>query len=90
MEKVTFNGELVLTLESKSDWISRVPHCLLEKRFYNEAFMWIDANGNCLAMGADFIAAEKMKSYPVKVYRMAYVRDEYEQRIKFTVGEDAK
>lgn len=79
MEKVTFNGELVLTLESKSEWISRVPHRLPEKRFYNEIFMWIDANGNCLAMGADFMAAEKMKSYPVKVYRLAYTRYEYEQ-----------
>ena len=80
MEKVTFNGELVLTIESHNDWIRKCPRHLPEKRFYNEHFMWIDANGNCLAMGGDFMAAEEMQSYPVKVYRMQYVRDVYKQQ----------
>lgn len=75
MEKITFNGELILTLESKNDCINMDPHCLPAQKFYNEQFMWIDANGNCLARGVDFTAAEEMQSYPVKVYRMQYVKD---------------
>lgn len=75
MEKVTFNGELILTIESKNDWINKCPHRLPAQKFYNEQFVWIDASGNCLAMGADFMAAEEKQSYPVKVYRMQYVRN---------------
>ena len=80
MEKVTFNGELVLTLESKSDWVYMVPAKLPKKRFFNEHFLWIDANGNSLSCGGDFMAAEEMQLYPVKVYRMQYVRDAYKQQ----------
>jgi len=67
--KPTFNGELILTLESKNDWIRKVPNHLPEKNYHNEQFIWIDANGNTLVMGEDFAAAEKLQTYPVKVYR---------------------
>lgn len=70
-----FKGELILTLESKNDWIKRVPNHLPEKKYYNEQFIWIDANGNTLIMGEDFEAAERMASYPVKVYRHIRVSD---------------
>lgn len=75
LEKVSFNGTLLLTLESKNDWISKVPCHLPEKNYHNEQFIWIDANGNTLVMGEDFSAAEKINSYPVKVYRHIRVKD---------------
>jgi hypothetical protein len=73
--KPSFNGELILTLESKDEWIRKVPRRLPEKNYYNEHFIWIDANGNTLVMGEDFAAAEKIGSYPVKVYRHTRVSD---------------
>ena len=75
LQKPSFNAELILTLESKNDWIKRVPNHLPEKKYYNEQFIWIDANGNTLVMGEDFEAAERMASYPVKVYRHIRVSD---------------
>jgi hypothetical protein len=79
IEKPSFNGELILTLESKSDWIRKVPNHLPEKNYYNEHFIWIDANGNTLSMGIDFALAEEMNSYPVKVYRHIRVKQAYER-----------
>lgn len=75
IEKPSFKGELVLTLESKNEWVRKVPRHLPEKNYYNEQFIWIDANGNTLVMGEDFAAAERMESYPVKVYRHIRVTD---------------
>ncbi len=75
IEKPTFNGELILTLESKNEWIRKVPRRLPEKNYHNEHFICIDANGNTLVMGEDFAAAEKMNSYPVRVYRHIRVSD---------------
>lgn len=75
IEKPSFNGELVLTLESKNEWVRKVPHHLPEKNYPNEHFIWIDANGNTLVMGEDFAAAERIKSFPVKVYRHIRVKD---------------
>lgn len=73
--KPSFNSELILTLQSKNEWICKVPHHLPEKKYYNEHFIWIDANGNTLVMGEDFEAAKRMESYPVKVYRHIRVSD---------------
>lgn len=69
MEKITLNAELLLTLNSKEEWIRRVPNALPKKNRYNEQFLWIDKNGNVLECGADFSAAEEQASYPVNVYR---------------------
>lgn len=80
IEKPSFNGELILTLESKNEWVRKVPNHLPEKNYYNEHFIWIDANGNTLAMGADFAAAERIKSYPVKVYR--HIRTSDAEKVK--------
>lgn len=73
--KPCFNAELILTLESKNEWVRKVPRHLPEKNYYNEQFIWIDANGNTLVMGEDFAAAERMDSYPVRVYRHIRVSD---------------
>lgn len=75
ISKPSFNAELILTLESKNEWVRKVPHHLPEKNYRNEQFIWIDANGNTLVMGEDFAAAERIKSYPVKVYRHIRVTD---------------
>lgn len=75
MDKITFNGELLITLTSKQDWINNIPRMLPSKRYYKEDFLWLDKNGNQLVMGEDFKAAEEMESYPVKVYRLQRVVD---------------
>jgi len=74
MEKITCNGELILTLNSKADWIKKVPNHLPEKR-KAEQRIWLDKNGNCLAIGEDFMVAEEMDSYPVKVYSLRRVAE---------------
>jgi hypothetical protein len=74
MEKITCNGELILTLNSKNDWIKKVPNHLPEKR-KAEQRLWIDANGNCLGCGEDFMVAEEIDSYPVKVYSLRRVAE---------------
>jgi len=79
LEKPSFNGELILTLESKNEWVRKVPRHLPEKNYLNEHFIWIDANGNTLVMGEDFAAAEKINSFPVKVYRHIRVKQTAER-----------
>jgi len=75
--KPSFNGELLLTLESESDWVRKVPRCLPEKT-KAQLLIWIDANNNCLTIGEDFAAAEEMNSYPVRVYRLTRVTEALE------------
>lgn len=73
MEKITVNGELLFELESKQAWINRVPGILPNKTRGAERWLWIDKNGNVFECGADFMAAEKIESYPCKVYRLQNV-----------------
>lgn len=73
--KPSINGELIITLNSKNEWVRKIPRHLPEKKYYNEQFLFIDANGNKLAMGEDFTAAERIGSYPVRVYRHTRVSD---------------
>ncbi len=79
MEKITCNGTLILTLNSKQDWIRKVPNMLPDKR-RAEQRLWIDTNGNILTIGEDFQAAEVMCTYPVKVYSLNRVHEEMESR----------
>jgi len=74
VEKVTFNGELILTLSSKRDWINRVPKHLPQMS-RAERLVWLDINGNCASIGEDFSAAEQKMSYPIKVYRMLRISE---------------
>ena len=87
MEKVTLNVELLFTLNSKREWINRVPAILPAKRDRNEEWIWIDTNGNSMAIGEDFAAAEKMDSYPVKVYRKIRVAEALKQADTLTKPE---
>lgn len=73
------NAELIIILTSKNDWINRIPRCLPEKQYYKEEFLFIDSNGNKMTNGGDFMAAEEMKTYPVKVYRFVIASQEFER-----------
>jgi len=84
MEKVILNVEFLFALNSKREWINRVPAILPAKKDQAEAWVWIDVNGNTLAIGEDFAAAEKMESYPVKVYRKIRVAEAIKQAVTLT------
>ncbi len=67
---IEIEAEVILTLESKSDWISKCPERLPHNKRPGENYLFLDKNGNVLERGADFMAAEKLDTYPVKVYRL--------------------
>jgi hypothetical protein len=73
MQKIEVNGELLFELESKQDWVNRVPRILPNKTRRAEQWIWVDKNGNVFECGADFMAAEKSKTYPCKVYLLQNV-----------------
>ena len=74
MEIIRVVGEKILELQSKQDWIDRVPKDL-PKKLLPETWIWVDANGSIFEVGADFTAAEERQSYPCKVYRLIPVRE---------------
>lgn len=69
MEKIMINAEFLFELKSKDQWIQRVPGILPEKTRSGEKLIWVDAVGNVFESGRDFEAAEKLATYPCKVYR---------------------
>lgn len=73
MTQIIVNGELILELKSKQDWINKVPNQLPKKSRGAEQYLWVDKNGNVFECGADFSAAEKQSSYPCKVYKLQSV-----------------
>ena len=78
MEKITCIGELIITLHSRDEWKRKIPRRLPEKR-KAEQRLWLDANGNCLTIGEDFIRAEQCASYPIKVYSLQRVAETFEK-----------
>lgn len=73
-------GMLVMTLNSKQDWINKIPKRLPNTTRSGEDFLWIDANGCKFEVGYDFDAAEKIGSYPCKIYKLMSVA-EYESEV---------
>ncbi|UBM58259.1 hypothetical protein LAG90_15755 [Marinilongibacter aquaticus] len=73
MEEIIVKGELILELQSKQDWINKVPRKLPEKSRGGEQWIWVDVNGNVFERVADFIAAEKAQTYPCKIYKLKSV-----------------
>jgi hypothetical protein len=73
MESITVKGELLFELESKQQWVNRVPHILPKKTRGGEQWIWVDKNGNNFECGKDFEVAEKEGTYPCKVYRLQSV-----------------
>ena len=76
METIQVKGELLFELQNKQQWISRLPAILPEKTRAGESWIWVDKNGNVFECGADFSAAEKLHTYPCRVYRLANVAGE--------------
>jgi hypothetical protein len=70
-EIVQIQAEFLFQLENKHQWICRAPYNLNP----NEKYVWIDKNGNAFARGMDFTTAEKIKSFPCKVYRLITVTE---------------
>ena len=73
METISVKGELLFVINNKREWISRVPQILPQKTRPGEMWLWVDKHGNNFELGLDFAAAEKMDSYPCKVYRLCSV-----------------
>lgn len=72
--KIEVEAELIMEIESKSDWINNVPDELPKKIGPGEVRVWIDKNGNAFRMGEDFSLAETHSTYPCKVYRLISVK----------------
>ena len=72
-EKITVNAELLFVLESKQQWVNRVPGILPPKIRGGETWIWVDKNGDVFECGRDFIAAEEKETYPCRVYRLSNV-----------------
>jgi len=79
MEEITVKAKFLFELKSKQDWINKVPRILPEKNRSSENFLWLDKNGNVFEIGADFMAAEKLNTYPCKVYRLIPVSETLKQ-----------
>lgn len=69
MENITVNGELIMVLTDKQDWLRKIPRHLPEER-PGEQRIWVDRNGFIFERGLDFDAAEKLDTYPCKIYRL--------------------
>jgi hypothetical protein len=61
------NGYLLLELLSKEHWVRRLPGAL-PTMAKSEKIIFVDAHGNVTTCGADFSAAQRMSSYPVRIY----------------------
>ena len=53
-----------------------MPEILPKKIRGGEQWIWIDKNGCAFECGADFMAAERLETYPCKVYRVVSVAAE--------------
>ena len=73
MEKITVNGEFLFELASKQDWVNKVPRILPKKTRGGEQWIWVDTQGNVFECGADFAAAERLATYPCRIYRLCSV-----------------
>jgi hypothetical protein len=74
-ESILLKGEKVLELKSKQDWVNNVPQHLPPDYYDPKRFIWLDAQNNQMVLGEDFMAAEKMKTYPVSVFRLKSCAD---------------
>ena len=70
MEEITVKGELLFVLESKNQWVNRVPQILPDKIRAGETWVWVDINGNVFESGKDFMLADEKATYPCRVYRL--------------------
>lgn len=67
---IEIQAEVLLILESKTDWINKCPHRLPHNKRSGENYLFLDKNGNVLENGRDFESAKELETYPVTVYRL--------------------
>lgn len=78
IENITVKAEFLLQLESKQDWINKIPKRLPKKKFETELFLWIDKNGNQFERGLDFQIAEE-QNLPCRIYRVQTISSAYKR-----------
>lgn len=71
--KITVNAEFLFQLNSNREWVNNIPDQLPAKTRPGEKLIFVDKKGNTFECGADFELAEKLKTYPVKIYRLCSV-----------------
>lgn len=81
VEKVGVNAVFLLELQSKDEWIRRVPKCLPPKQTKGEQWIWVDKNGNVFHIGEDFEIAENENTYPCRIYRLQTISEWKESSI---------
>ena len=64
---------MLFVLDSKQQWVNRLPQIAPEKIRAGETWVWVDINGNVFESGKDFMVAEEKATYPCKVYRLQNV-----------------
>lgn len=75
IETINIKAVHLLTIRSKQEWVNKIPRHLPVKESMAEQRIFIDCQGNVLAIGEDFAAAETLGTYPVKVYKLVRVSD---------------
>lgn len=86
--RIAINGTLIYEIENKSQWINRFPGAIpnLHKLPKCETLLWVDKNGNVSTVGEDFMVAQDVDSYPIKIYwlqRIAHERNpEYTEKVR--------
>ncbi len=84
-EKIEINATLVFEIRNKNHWVNSFPGAL-PKLPMSEKFIWVDRQGNTATCGEDFIDAEKLETYPIKIYwlsRTSHTNNpDYVQKIK--------
>ena len=78
IQEITIKARLIVELNTKEDWINKIPKRLPEKT-PGEHFLFIDKNGNTLELGVDFRIAECDDTFPIKVYRTQSVSRKFNE-----------
>jgi len=79
IETITIKAQLLLQIESKQEWIDKIPRHLPKKKYESEKFLWIDKNGNQFERGLDFQIAEEENLYPCRIYRVQTISSAYQR-----------
>jgi hypothetical protein len=70
MERITINGEWLFVYESKHEKFSSIPGILPPDEIPYEKWLCVDNNGNVIQSKNDCDIVNKIKSYPVIVYKL--------------------
>ena len=84
-QPITINATLVYEIPTKNHWINYFPGAV-PKIPSVEKYLFVDKNGNTVAVGEDFMNAEKEATFPIKVYllqRVSHLSNvEYFEKLK--------